>query len=72
VKLIEAICYQVDPGCVQNSELQYVFHLMYHLIRVTCNFKISQSKVEDAVMDKYFTSQQTDQAPISELAQYLA
>ena len=34
-RLFKLICYEVSPGRIQKSEVQYVFHLVYNWIRVT-------------------------------------
>ena len=46
-RLFTLICYEVSPGRIQKSEVQYVFHLVYNWIRVTTHLQMSTSTVQE-------------------------
>jgi len=70
-QLLDAICYQVAPNEIQESELHYIFHLVYQYVQVSANFKITDFQTETLICQKCFPDQQS-LCSITELAEQIA
>ena len=65
-RVFKAVCYEVSPGRIQQSEVQYIFHLVYNWIRVTTHLELKTSAVEEAVLKKLFPDKKNDTVQLEE------
>ena len=65
-RIFKAVCYEVSPGRIQKSEVQYIFHLVYNWIRVTTHLDLKTSTVQEAAFKKLFPDKKNDTVQMDE------
>ena len=53
-RIFELVCYEVSPGRIQFSEVDYVFHLVYNWILATTGLELQTSATQESTRQRLY------------------